>query len=296
MSTTEELYRQLVPRRRCDTYVYERTGHTMPWFVPARILDALQTFEVRESDVFLVTYPKSGTNWTRKIMAMVMNNADEQLYGTDTPFGRKVIYPEMHQDEDEEPSYKKLEKIQGQRFIPTHLPPSLLPPQMFDKPVKIIYVARNPKDVVVSDFHHCIYSPFEEPSYCGEWGSHVIPWWKKRDDPNILFIKYEDMIKDLGRCVKKIASFLQQDHLTEEQIMKTVKLCTFENMKQNPVDRNEDVLANLWKSDISKNPFIRKGKVGGWKEYFTVAQNEKFDQVYKKWIGDSGLEMEFELG
>ena len=29
----------------------------------------------------------------------------------------------------------------------------------------------------------------------GVWFDHVLSWWKHRDDPNILFLKYEDRIK-----------------------------------------------------------------------------------------------------
>ena len=27
------------------------------------------------------------------------------------------------------------------------------------------------------------------------WNDHVLGWWKHRDDPNVLFLKYEDLHK-----------------------------------------------------------------------------------------------------
>ncbi len=41
----------------------------------------------------------------------------------------------------------------GKRIIKTHLPLEFLPPSLLDKG-KVIYVARNIKDAVVSYFHH----------------------------------------------------------------------------------------------------------------------------------------------
>lgn len=50
-----------------------------------------------------------------------------------------------------QPAYEALKKVQGRRLIKTHLPLPLMPHGSIDS--KIIYVARNPKDVVVSNYH-----------------------------------------------------------------------------------------------------------------------------------------------
>ncbi|XP_077996798.1 sulfotransferase 1B1-like [Glandiceps talaboti] len=302
--------RNLTPGR-CDTYVYERTGVEVPWFVTEECLDAMVTFDVRPSDVFLITAAKSGTTWMKHIISLVMNNANEDaLEATSTSaFSPFINYPEFHVDEDGEPGYKEIARTECQRFIPTHLSPDLLPPQVFEKKPKVIYVARNPKDVAVSLYHHYLQIPFyctytweeylnnyiqgKETVY-GEWGNHVIPWWEKRNEKNVFFVKYEDMIRDLGKCVRELATFLEQDHLTEDQLIKVTNLCTFESMKESSTALKIG-FCDMWNIDRSKSPFVRKGKVGGWKNYFTVAQNEEFDEVYKKWIGDSGLEMDFTL-
>ena len=43
--------------------------------------------------------------------------------------------------------------LKGPRVIKTHLPLSMLPPNLLDT-AKVIYCTRNPKDSVVSFFHH----------------------------------------------------------------------------------------------------------------------------------------------
>ena len=29
----------------------------------------------------------------------------------------------------------------------------------------------------------------------GNWNDHILGWWKHKDDPNVLFLKYEDLQK-----------------------------------------------------------------------------------------------------
>lgn len=51
------------------------------------------------------------------------------------------------------PGYEFIPNIPSKRFIKTHLPFSLMPPSVMNERAKIVYVARNPKDVVVSYYH-----------------------------------------------------------------------------------------------------------------------------------------------
>lgn len=51
------------------------------------------------------------------------------------------------------PCYKFMPEMLQQRFVKTHLPFKLLPPSIMEQRSKVVYVARNPKDVVVSYYH-----------------------------------------------------------------------------------------------------------------------------------------------
>lgn len=51
------------------------------------------------------------------------------------------------------PGFKFLPEMRQQRFVKTHLPFKLLPPSIMEQRSKVVYVARNPKDVVVSYYH-----------------------------------------------------------------------------------------------------------------------------------------------
>ena len=121
-----------------------------------------------------------------------------------------------------------LETAQDQRFIKTHLPLSLLPPDLLTT-AKVVYVARNPKDTMVSSYHH--YKLFKSISFTrdlksfserfmkgqvmhGPYFPHLEEGWRLRDHPNMLFLFYEDIIRDMKSSVEKVSKFLGKE-LTE---------------------------------------------------------------------------------
>ncbi|CAG2066689.1 unnamed protein product, partial [Timema podura] len=112
-------------------------------------------------------------------------------------------------------SVQHIADLPSPRFIKTHLPWSLLPGQIRtgDRRPKIVYVARNAKDTCVSYYHHCTLmegyqGDFEDfcKLFLGDtlcfapFWSHVLGFWKRRQEPNILFLKYEDMKKVGTKC------------------------------------------------------------------------------------------------
>ncbi|XP_006815272.1 sulfotransferase 1C3-like [Saccoglossus kowalevskii] len=173
-----------------------------------------------------------------------------------------------------------------------------------DTDLLVIYVVRNPKDVLVSLNHQINISPYRSSyesfqdilddfmsgqTIQGEWPAHVTHWWIKKEKDNVLFLKYEDMKKDLEETVRAVCAFLGKT-LTSELIQRISDECTFEAMKKRKV---KDHLCKIFGIDPSLSPFIRKGKVGGWKDHFTVAQNEVFDKWYHEALEGTGLSFDF---
>ncbi|KAL5713765.1 hydroxyjasmonate sulfotransferase [Ranunculus cassubicifolius] len=100
------------------------------------------------------------------------------------------------------------------RLFRTHVPYAVLPESVKKSDCKIVYIARNPKDTLVSLWHfmNSVRNPKEGPfpidvlfeGFCngvhtfGPFFDHVLEYWKEsvKNPEKILFIKYEDMMKD----------------------------------------------------------------------------------------------------
>ena len=159
---------------------------------------------------------------------------------------------------------------------------------------KIITVTRDPRDLPYSMYRHitCMKStleenvkPFEE--FFEEWMEeyNFIPWmksfWPHKNDPNVLWLRYEDMQSDLKGTGRRIVDFLGWD-ISQEELDKACEMSTFEHMH-----KYEKVhLYNGEKSIIRRNSsFIREGKVGANRMRLTEEMEERLLGKLK----DSGL-------
>jgi len=265
---------------------------------PALLSEYISSFQTRPDDVFVVTYPKSGTTWVQEIIWQMYNegaiNSEHILKRV--PF-LETATSGMLPDPKTLPS---------PRLLKSHLSYNNTPKSgSKDKQCKYIYIARNPKDVAVSFFHftktlsknplHGYNGPWEfflklfmEGNVGWNfWNDHVLGWWEHRDDPNILFLKFEELKKDLPSHVRMIAEFLNKP-LSEELNNRIADQCTFQGMTKNEAGYKMP-------EDKDSLCLLRKGVVGDWKNYFTPEQNERFEKEVMEKLKGSGLEFDFEI-
>ncbi|NWS71268.1 ST3A1 sulfotransferase, partial [Crotophaga sulcirostris] len=270
-------------------YLFKYKGFYFSLDTSPEYVATLEDFEIRDSDIFLATYPKSGTVWTQNILSLIMYEGHRN--GTENIETMERIpwleYNVQNMDYANFPS---------PRVFATHLPYYLVPRGLRNKRGRVIYVTRNPKDIMVSYYHFSKFmktleeipdlNVFMERFLTGKvlgssWLDHVEGWYSHAEDFNILFLTYEEMKKDLRSAVLKICNFIGKK-LSEEEVDSVVRQATFENMRKDPRAN----YANLPDDTVekSKGSFLRKGTVGDWKNTMTVAQNEKFDNVLQEKI------------
>ncbi|XP_039253512.2 sulfotransferase 1B1-like isoform X2 [Styela clava] len=276
------------------------------------ILEPALKLKVRKDDVFIATYPKAGTTWVQEITWLICNNADTETAKT-SPLTARSPFIETIDIGTENKGLQSIESwpINSRRIIKTHLPYELLPQEIFSESgqeCKIIYVARNPKDLCVSFyFFHQMNLGMEDPGSWSEfvtnfctgnvgWGScftHALTYWEKaKEDKRIYFTTYENLQKDLKQEVISIAEFLGKD-LTQDQVDSITAHCSFSSMSKNKTVNYSHAKKYGW--DFQKSKFMRKGQVGDWKNHFTLNQNEAFDKLYEDKMENADLDFIFEL-
>ena len=173
------------------------------------------------------------------------------------------------------------------RVVKTHLPHVLWTEHLKKHPeLKVIQTLRNPKDALVSYYHHFM-ADLSMGGFNGTWDqffeivkAKMLPWgdlfeyqaeWYRfnKDRPNSLVLRYEDTKKDTKGEIAKIAKCMGFS-LTEKAIELVIEHSSLEKVapKMNAIEEEDPD----WR--IDKSLFIRKGKVGGWRNYFSSEQSE----------------------
>nr|XP_006984388.1 amine sulfotransferase-like [Peromyscus maniculatus bairdii]XP_006984389.1 amine sulfotransferase-like [Peromyscus maniculatus bairdii]XP_042118003.1 amine sulfotransferase-like [Peromyscus maniculatus bairdii] len=264
-------------------YNFERS------LVKMNIVENMDDYEIRDDDVFLITFPKSGTIWTQQILSLIYFEGHRNRTENVQTIDRMPFFEYNNHNLD-------FAKMPSPRIFTSHLPYYLVPKGLKNKKIKILYIYRNPKDVLTSYFHftnlmanleaensmESFLQTFLDGRVVGScWFDHIRGWYEHRHDFNIMFLSYEDMKKDLRSSVLKICSFLEKK-LSDEDVDAVVRQSTFQNMKSDPRANYEDIIKNEIGTRNEEGKFLRKGTIGDWKHHLTVEQNEKFDKIFYK--------------
>ncbi|XP_022103074.1 sulfotransferase 1A1-like isoform X2 [Acanthaster planci] len=283
-----------------DQSTWEYEGIPLPSNVYESTMQDLKEWEARKEDIFVVTYLKAGTTWVSEIVSCLIHDGNMDVVNrrhitSRVPFLELIFHgtPKFVP-----PNHKILDDVPSPRVIKSHLPGQLLPPKVWKKRAKIIYVLRNPKDLAVSLFYFgkawqdMGFDKFLEIFLAGKvdygpWWEHFLFFWERRHESNVCVIQYEDMQRNLKDSVTTIGKLLGKE-LSDQTIDAIVDHCSFDNMKSNPMANMDTIRLN------KPHQFMRKGIVGDWKTHFTVAQNERMDAFIQAKLTGTGLAFHFE--
>ncbi|CAF4843677.1 unnamed protein product [Pieris macdunnoughi] len=252
-------------------------------------------FELRPDDIFLLGFPRSGTTRCQEAIWLLNNNLDYEkaqsaviddrcpLLELEIQYSTLSVSENNLEDDLLEKSapLKSLPKATSPRFIKSHMPLTLLPPSLLDT-TKVVYLARDPRDVAVSYYNILKLKLFKDIDFEQYWNDfrngeiiltpifeHIKEAWEQRNHPNLFFLTYEDMTKDLPSTLREMSEFFGKKY-TKEQIRGLSQHLSFDNFKSNKsVNGEQTLLKTYGVINDGANSFIRRGKIGGWEDYFS---------------------------
>jgi aryl sulfotransferase len=264
-------------------------------------------FKFRDDDVVISTYAKSGTTWTQQIVGQILFNGSE-----DVSIGQSSMWLDLRVP----PREVKLAAFEGQthrRFVKTHLPVDAL---VFSPKAKYIYVGRDGRDVVWSMYNHhknanetwyqmlnetpgLVGEPMERCTldvvpYFRRWmerdgypfwpfWENVRSWWAIRELPNVMFVHFANLKKDLPGEMKRIAKFLDVN-IEESRWPVLLEHCSFEYMKAHAA-MSAPLGGMLWEGGAET--FINKGTNGRWRDLLTAEDSLAYEARARKEVGEA---------
>nr|XP_034345313.1 bile salt sulfotransferase 1-like [Arvicanthis niloticus] len=171
----------------------------------------LYSFVLREDTSVKLSYPKSGTNWLIQIVCLIETKGDPKWI-------QSMPIWECSPWIDTGTGYSMLSNKEGPRLISSHLPIYLFHKSLFSSTNKIIYVFRDPRDVLGSGYHfggktNLVKNPESLETYF-EW-----------------FLKENGQCPDTRATIKKICKFLGKK-LEPNETDLVLKYSSFQAMKE----------------------------------------------------------------
>ncbi len=239
----------------------------------AKFLRGRMELEVRESDVFISSYPRSGTTLAQWVLYLLTHDPQPDpthLTKVSPWFERSLAIGELRASD--------LERFPSPRIFKSHLPREWLPDG-----ARYVYVERDGLDVLLSYFHfYRAYLGFvgslddfhrrfiEGRLQYGSWFDHVAGWRARASDPDVLIVRYENLLTDRKATIRGIVEFLGWD-CDERCVDRAVTESSFDAMKKRE-SVFDHATALLLERGVSPESFLRAGESGRGAGALTDAQ------------------------
>ena len=250
-------------------------------------------YHIRPTDVFIVSYPKSGTTWLSTLLANYFRQeSDEPVH----------LWNSIHYVPDVNRVFVKrkalwrigfpeLASLPDPRFMKVHATYS---------PVlkNVVYILRDPRDVMVSYWHHFrrVRADFQLPLSeflrreellrpC-RWDEHVTDWLLRDRQTNLLLVRYENLHQDTASILRQVLEFANV-LCDNSRIQDAVEASRFENMHQ--LEKQFQHLAAV--KPQKGETFVRKGQQGNWREELNIEELELIELAYGQTMRAIGYQL-----
>src|SRR5262245_31861081 len=218
-------------------------------------------FNVYPDDTFVISYPRSGSTWSRFLVANLVHPEATITFANLDQFVPATASVSRH----------RLKQVPRPRIIKCH--------NYFDHRYQnVIYIVRDPRDVVLSEYRFLLKKmliadgyPMElfvrrflrgEVNEYSSWKENVGSWTAARGGSDrFLLLRYEDMVAQTAVELGRIARFLGID-ATSEDLTRAVTRSSADHMRL--LERTQ---GNLWivtKGSRRDVPFVGNAQAGQW--------------------------------
>ena len=249
--------------------------------------------EIRKADYVIISPPKSGRTWVRTMLSRFFQHRyglpADQLLGFDN-------YQRMN------PAIPRI-RFTHDRYVNRYTGNLDSKRDYYDK--KVILLVRDPRDVVASNYFqwiHCVNPykkellnipdkpeevPIFEYAMTRQFGiprtvEFLQAWAPELDKTRAhLLVRYEDMRRDTARILGELLAFMGIE-ASETEIRQVVDETSFENMKKMEQNQTFDSGSRRLMVKDSGNPEsfkVRRGKVGGYTDYFSEQELGEIDRL-----------------
>ena len=258
-------------------------------------------FEHRPGDIFVCTPAKNGTTWMQAIVMKLLfpGTGPGPVFEVAPWFDARFEPVEVVRD--------RLAAQTHRRHVKTHTPADGIP--MFDD-ASYIVVGRDGRDSCMSFLNHMRNMqpellgqlfvsamddgiamdgpppPVDDEHEFFAWYidggvqfDHIASWWEHRDDPNVLFVHYDDLKADLDGQMRRVSAFLDIP-VDESTWADQVAACTFEGMKARAAE-----IADFESHFVGgADTFLYKGTNGRWRDVLTPEELAAYDAAVATWL------------
>ncbi|MDJ0633104.1 MAG: sulfotransferase domain-containing protein [Xenococcaceae cyanobacterium MO_188.B29] len=239
--------------------------------------------------VYVISHPKCGRTWLRMILGKILCsqfNLDEKYILNTIKLTLEAGVTNINWIHDGSGSWSP-GSITKSRFVRFVTDKSIF------KDKKVIFLCRNPKDVLVSSYFHVTrrydYQFQGDISDFIRSREHGIKklvnfynlWYENQNVPeDFLLIKYEDLKTAPYETLKTIIDFAQIKNIEEKTIKNAIEFAKFDNMKN--LEKNAKLHNSILQPgtvEDNESYKVRRGKVGGYLDYLSQEDIEYIDRV-----------------